>query len=251
MKIFIVNLKQSVERKQKIEAQLVALGLSAEFVEAVDGRELSEKERQSVTAQVNYAFLPGEIGCALSHQQIYKKIIDENINNALILEDDVVLTEDFQHVLQNITVPSERPSVILLSRTNKYFKKPLKAISGNYSLHKTLLATTAHSYIINSEAARSLLKGLYPVWIVSDKWGLFEDMSLVEVYSVVPHPVHLSDEAKNSTINVPQDAHEIHIKKKKIWNELMASRTFKTKIKHKFRRAILPLFSKVINQGKG
>ncbi len=58
MKIFIVNLKKSVERRQKMEAQLQALGLEAEFIEAVDGRLMSEEERKSVTAKVNYAFLP-------------------------------------------------------------------------------------------------------------------------------------------------------------------------------------------------
>ncbi|WP_241189797.1 glycosyltransferase family 25 protein [Enterobacter ludwigii] len=123
MKIFIVNLKKSVERRKKMEAQLNALGLSAEFIEAVDGRLMSEEERKGVTANVNYAFLPGEIGCALSHQKIYKKMIDEKIGEALILEDDVVLNDDFKNVLEHITVPEVRPSVILLSRTNKFFQK--------------------------------------------------------------------------------------------------------------------------------
>ncbi|WP_449543336.1 glycosyltransferase family 25 protein [Enterobacter ludwigii] len=251
MKIFIVNLKKSVERRKKMEAQLNALGLSAQFIEAVDGRLMSEEERKGVTANVNYAFLPGEIGCALSHQKIYKKMIDEKIGEALILEDDVVLNDDFKNVLEHITVPEVRPSVILLSRTNKFFQKKIKNISTGYSLHKTLHATTSHSYIINNKAACSLLKGLNPVWIVADKWGLFEDMSLVEVYSVVPHPVHLSEEAQNSTINIPEDSQTIHLRKKELWNLLMSRRTFKTKIKHKYRRAILPLFNKVINQGKG
>ncbi|MGH2303434.1 glycosyltransferase family 25 protein [Enterobacter hormaechei] len=251
MKIFIVNLKKSVERRQKMEAQLQALGLEAEFIEAVDGRLMSEEERKSVTAKVNYAFLPGEIGCALSHQKIYKKMIDENIDNALILEDDVVLDEEFKKVLAQISIPADRPSVILLSRSNKFFKKPLKKLTNKHSLHKTLHATTTHSYIVNKIAARSLLKGLNPVWIVADKWALFEDMSLVDVYSVVPHPVHLSDEAKSSTINIPEDAQAIHKKKKELWNLLMSRRTLKTKLKHKYRRAILPIFSKVVNQGKG
>lgn len=234
-----------------MEAQLNTLGLSAEFIEAVDGRLMSEDERRSVTADVNYAFLPGEIGCALSHQKIYKKMIDENIDNALILEDDVVLNEEFKNVMEQITVPTVRPSVILLSRSNKFFKKPLKKLTSKHSLHKTLHATTTHSYIVNNRAARSLLKGLNPIWIVADKWGLFEDMSLVDVYSVVPHPVHLSDEAKNSTINIPDDAQAIHKQKKELWKLLMSRRTLKTKIKHKYRRAILPIFNTVTNQGKG
>lgn len=251
MKIFIVNLKKSVERRQKMEEQLLALGLSAEFIEAVDGRLMSDDERKRVTAEVNYAFLPGEIGCALSHQKIYRKMIDENIDNALILEDDIVLNEDFKDILDHISISTNAPSVILLSRTNKFFKKPLKKLTRKHSLHKTLHATTTHSYIINNSAANSLLNGLSPVWIVADKWGLFEDMSLVDVYSVVPHPVILSDEAKNSTINITEDSQAIHKQKKELWNTLMSRRTLKTKVKHKYRRAILPIFNKVVNQGKG
>ncbi len=251
MKTFIVNLKKSFERRQKMEAQLDVLGLSAEFIEAIDGRLMPEDELKTVTADVNYAFLPGEIGCALSHQKIYKRMINENIDHALILEDDVILGNDFKNVIDHVSIPDDQPVVILLSRSNKFFDNALKPICPGFSLHKTLHATTAHSYILNNKAANSLLNGLYPVWIVADKWGLFEDMSLVKVYSVIPHPVQLSEEAKISTINIPAEAQAIHKKKKEIWDLLMSRRAIKTKIKHKYRRTILPLFSKVTNQGKG
>ncbi|PPS58612.1 hypothetical protein CRX72_19935 [Pantoea sp. BRM17] len=68
------------------KAQLDALNLDYEFVEAVDGTLMTADERAAASAPINYAFLPGEIGCALSHQKIYQKIVDSNIEAAMILE---------------------------------------------------------------------------------------------------------------------------------------------------------------------
>lgn len=134
MKTFIINLKNSVDRRLKIEGQLNALSIDHEFIEAVNGKAMSTEELANMTKKTNYAFLPGEIGCALSHQKIYKKMIDENIDSALILEDDVTLLDGFSEVIRKITLPENSPTVILLSRVNKYYKKPLKNITVNLML---------------------------------------------------------------------------------------------------------------------
>jgi glycosyl transferase family 25 len=251
MKIFIVNLKDSSDRRLKLESELNKLGLQHEFIEAVDGRKFTEAEIEPVTQKINYAFLPGEIGCALSHQQIYRKMIKDNIKCALILEDDVRLNYDIVDILDNIDLSNNKPEVVLLSRVNKFHKNPIKNITKNYSLHKTQHATTTHSYIINLHAANSLLDNLYPIWMVADKWSLFEDMSLLDIYSIIPHPVSLSSEAQNSTINTNKGDPGIEMKKKELWNKLMASRSLKTKLKHRYRRAVVPLLNKIIDQGKG
>ncbi|EPP1355413.1 glycosyltransferase family 25 protein, partial [Enterobacter hormaechei] len=100
------------------------LNIAYEFIEAVDGRKMTETELRNVTRETNYAFLPGEVGCALSHQKIYKRIIDENIDAALILEDDVVLNSDLREILNSVTLSKTKPEILLLSRVNKYYKKP-------------------------------------------------------------------------------------------------------------------------------
>jgi glycosyl transferase family 25 len=234
-----------------MQRQMDALNLSFEFIKAVDGRLMSDKEITQVTSIPNYAFLPGEIGCALSHQLIYKKMTHENIDTALILEDDVVLSEDICAILKNLNLSNYRPEVILLSRVNKHLQKSIRPITKEYSLHKTHQATTAHSYLINKSAAESLLNNLYPVWMTADKWTLFEELSFLRVYSVIPHPVALSDESNDSTINMNKGNSDFNKKKRKIWQQLMSKRPIKAKIKHRYRRAIVPLFNKIVDQGKG
>ncbi|MCZ4058658.1 glycosyltransferase family 25 protein [Pantoea sp. LMR881] len=151
MKIFIINLKNSTERRAKMEQQLRLLGLDYVFTEAVEGNKLSSDEKTNATSTLNYAFLDGEIGCALSHQAIYAKMIADNIEQALILEDDVTLPENLKNILDSITFPSASAAIILLSRVNKYYSKPLHEVTAGYCLHKTQQATTAHSYIINKK----------------------------------------------------------------------------------------------------
>ena len=43
---------------------------------------------------------PNEIGCYLSHFRLYEKIVEENIDRAVILEDDVDVSADFPSVLR-------------------------------------------------------------------------------------------------------------------------------------------------------
>ncbi len=251
MKIFIINLENSVARRLQMQKQMSNLGLPFEFIKAVDGRLMSDKQIKQATSIINYAFLPGEIGCALSHQLVYKKMIDDNIDTALILEDDVILHADTGNILVNLNLSNNRPEVVLLSRVNKYLKKPTRNITGHYSLHKTHQATTAHSYLINKQAAESLLTHLYPVWMTADKWTFFEELSLLTVYSVIPHPVSLSEESNSSTININKGNSDLDRQKKEIWQELMLKRPLKAKIKHRYRRAVVPLFHKITDQGKG
>ncbi|MEI2267167.1 glycosyltransferase family 25 protein [Erwinia sp. CGal63] len=251
MRVFIVNLERSMERKKALQERCGQLGLEVEFIKAVDGKALTNEEIKKATTPLNYAFLPGEIGCALSHQFIYKKMINEKIKAALILEDDVTLPDFLPSMLEKISLNKTQAEVLLLSRVNKYFKKPVKLLDDHLSIHRIQSATTTHSYIINLPAAISLLDALYPVWMTADKWSLFEDYSLLKVYAIVPAPVELSPNASVSTINTKKGDTNIDSKKKSIWNAIMKDRPLKVKIKNRIRRGLAPLIYSVVNQGKG
>lgn len=251
MKIFVINLKRSTERRTAIEKQLIELGLDYKIIEAIDGSELSSVDLARDTKQLNYAFKCGEIGCALSHIKIYNQMVNEQIKSALILEDDININPCLEDIIHNLHIPSVKPTVILLSRVNKYFKKPIATVTNNYTLHKTQHATTTHSYVLNIQAAKALIKNLYPVWMVADKWSLFEDMSIVNVFNIIPHPISLSENAQKSTINTNKANNNFDEFKKVMWEILMDKRPIKAKFNHKFRRAITPLFKEIVNQGKG
>lgn len=250
-RIFVINLKSSVSRKETLQIRLNELNLPVEFIEAVNGYALSDSELSQHTLPVNYAYMPGEVGCALSHQSIYKKMVTENIPAALILEDDVHLPDNLSFILSRITLSRTRPEVTLLSRVNKFRNKQSQPLAPGFSLHRIHSATTAHAYIINQPAAANLLSALYPIWMVADKWSLFEDYGWLKVNAVVPAPVTLGPASSDSTINSQKGNEKVNQKKKALWKSLMQQRPLKVKIRSRLKRALVPLIYGVTDQKKG
>jgi glycosyl transferase family 25 len=250
-RIFVINLKTSLSRKELLQKRLAELNLKAEFIEAVNGSALSESEVREHTQPLNYAYLPGEIGCALSHQLIYKRMVAENISKALILEDDVHLPDNVAEILSRLVMVPHSAEVTLLSRVNKYSHQNVQPVGSGYKLHPVHQATTAHAYLITKQAAENLLQALYPVWMVSDKWSLFQDYGWINVKAVIPAPVTLCPASSESTINSRKGCVEIADKKRALWNALMKQRPLKVKLKSRLRRALVPLIYGVTDQKKG
>jgi glycosyl transferase family 25 len=83
------------------------LGLTPEFISAVDGRELTVEQRARYdrpAARRIYGvdMSDSEIGCYLSHFSIYQKMVAERIPLALILEDDIECDPDFKQVVDEL-----------------------------------------------------------------------------------------------------------------------------------------------------
>lgn len=92
-----------------MEFQLQRLGLQHQFVPAVDGSNLDKVTIDTIQAnrdKILYRkyFTIGEIGCALSHLAVYKKICDEHIPCALILEDDVFIKPQLADIVQPLVI---------------------------------------------------------------------------------------------------------------------------------------------------
>ncbi|XP_017043782.1 glycosyltransferase 25 family member [Drosophila ficusphila] len=97
-RIFMINLKRRPERREKMEQLFEELGIETEYFPAVDGKELTTERLQ----EMGVRFLPGyedpyhhramtmgEIGCFLSHYNIWVMMVRKELKEVLILEDDV------------------------------------------------------------------------------------------------------------------------------------------------------------------
>lgn len=77
--------------------------MDVEWVEAVNGRELSQADTDRLfdarrfVCRYNRLPYPGEIGCALSHRECYRRLVESDNDIALVLEDDVLFL-DHVHV---------------------------------------------------------------------------------------------------------------------------------------------------------
>ena len=110
MKAFLINLDRDVDRLAAADAQLRRLGIVYERVKAVDGKDLSRAEIRRNVARTRALwangsmYTPGQIGCWLSHTGIYRRMLAERIPAALVLEDDVTLSEDAPRVIAFATI---------------------------------------------------------------------------------------------------------------------------------------------------
>lgn len=202
MKVFIINLEKHTTRKDHTIRQCHQIGMEPEIFRAVDGRLLTPAELKKHThPELSVGLTPSEIGCALSHHGIYQKMVDENIESALILEDDVLFDAATRDVISFIkSNMSVRPTIYLLSDVGKYMRGGHKIPGCAHKVVNVSQAALAHAYIINLAAARKLQKYMYPVWLEADRWTFIKECGIINIKAVVPAVGHLSELSYQSTI---------------------------------------------------
>lgn len=101
-KVFVINLDRSPERLEQMAMQLKNIGLDFERISAVDGNaQTDEFLNKYYSSKLNrkkyYAPLKkAEIGCYISHLKACEKIVRDNLDYAIILEDDIILEPYFE-----------------------------------------------------------------------------------------------------------------------------------------------------------
>jgi glycosyl transferase family 25 len=196
--IWVVSLKRSNERREFISQHLNKLGLPAQFVDAVDGHDLSQEQlaslydEQKAVELLQRKLIPEEIGCSLSHLKLYQKMIDEKVDEAVILEDDALIAPVFTQVVSQRTLFAPDWELILLCHWNnkeKYISyRQRKTIHNQYKLVKFFdppFGTVA--YLLRRSAAQKLLSHAFPVRMPADT--LISNMTKitgVRVYGISP-----------------------------------------------------------------
>ncbi|MCW0976978.1 glycosyltransferase family 25 protein [Pantoea sp. JV6] len=242
IKVFVINLARSTERRDTMEQQLTLLNLDYEIVEAVDGSLLSFSDIAKETRPLNYAVEPGEIGCALSHISIYRKIVSENIECALIIEDDAILSDNLPLLMSElIHEPQNKACLTLLTPVSEYVARPLTYLSASFTMHTLIEGTGAYGYVVNNMAAKRLIEFLYPIWLISDRWQFLRDNGVCNVCCINPplisHPPSLNSELyKTSTI---QSGFELSAMKDVIWRKIKANCKVTVKLRSFFWTVIL------------
>jgi glycosyl transferase family 25 len=94
--VFLINLDRSPHRLRNMHRLLSELGVTYERVSAVDGVSLQQSDiaREIKRLDVHNPLSAGEVGCFLSHRRLLQRIVNNHIERALILEDDVGLDAD-------------------------------------------------------------------------------------------------------------------------------------------------------------
>ena len=191
IKPFVINLAKNTNRLESMCRQLSHFGLEFERIDAVlgVGLSLAEMRRDFCCIRSFFAMMRrlrvGEIGCALSHLSVYRKMIERQMQYALVLEDDITLCESFKEILKVAlaNLNADKPMVILLSAlsTSDTFNVP--------GLQRIKKGWGADAYLITLPAAKAILHSNYPVVIPADQWGTWASREKIELYRMWPTAV--------------------------------------------------------------
>ena len=162
MKVFVVSLKRSVDRRERIKKQLDDAGIEFEFIDAIDASvpnfTYSERRNEALTKKrFGYKLLESEIACFSSHHVAWERCINEN-EATLILEDNCNISEDLNVYIQTLKNLSIKFNFLKLCATKPKAFKDIESIDDNYKVIRYLKRTCGiMGYVITPKAATAFI----------------------------------------------------------------------------------------------
>ena len=210
LKTYIINLEKSTVRKQYMQDLLSGYDfLDVTFIQAIDGRLLSDEERRlrfefdKSRDLYGKTVNAGEVGCALSHRKTYETILAGAEPYALVLEDDISIIRDLKSLDMagiDSVLTGPGPRVLMLSGDYWYYKR--KPIVRLFS------AVGAYAYIINKAAAQRILS-VTPPFCVADDWMFYKRLGL-KMFAVYPYMIDANMNMDLLSSDVKQDNWTVH-----------------------------------------
>lgn len=158
--VYYINVTSRLDRRQFMESQFTRLGVVAQRVDAVTPAEISDARMAPHNDPGNpWAMAPVEVACTMSHEKIWRLLIDSKHPFALILEDDVVLGDGLASLLASSLYADIGAHLVKLET----FYEPVRVGRsvrnvGRFAIRQLLashLGTGA--YVISAEMARRAL----------------------------------------------------------------------------------------------
>lgn len=196
--------------------------LDVEFLNAVDGRKLTEKERDSLfdmarcIKRYGRELSGGEIGCTLSHRKFYQELLNSDQNYALVFEDDIHPVRDLT-ILEQIDLKklldTPTPTVLYLSGDYWFYKQ-------NAPIVNVFSGLGTYAYMVNRAAAKKILSIDKP-YNVADDWMLYKSLGL-KFKAIYPYVIDANLDMEMLGSEVNQYSWGIN-RKKMSWNNILHS----------------------------
>ena len=167
MLTLLINLDKSKDRLSSIDQQLREQDIYYTRISAVYGKELPEEFVDRIYPPSNHAtyrypheLSRGEIGCFLSHRECWKTLIQSNEKWGLVLEDDIILSNNFKKVFDIVKHIPENIHIVQLHYcdTPVTISKTKIPLLDNHLIRRIYPAPMGtHAYLISREAAQEAL----------------------------------------------------------------------------------------------
>jgi glycosyl transferase, family 25 len=168
IKSYLINLDKDRDRLEFFSKNFSRLGLTFERVAAIDGRLYSEQEHHAFEIQRprNYnrqrhkPWLRGQMGCFLSHMEVWRRIAEGKENFCAVFEDDEHISDDLRNLLfDDQWIPPEADVIRLETSTNRVrlSARPILTYLGRSVYKVKSTSWCAGAYLISRDTARALV----------------------------------------------------------------------------------------------
>lgn len=198
MKVFIIHYTKLKERRQHIENQLSKYNFDVEFITDHDKENLTDSDLALFDTGI---LTSSEMSLIRKHISCYEQICKQDLDYALIFEDDVTLISDFQKTLENYMeqLPRIWDLFFIGEGGSHKFHIPDHIINkhplGTNVFHKSNYSSSwggsgasrcADSYLVSNKAAYKMLKYIdQPEYkIMKEADHLLNEIALFNIFKV-------------------------------------------------------------------
>ncbi|XP_031418543.1 procollagen galactosyltransferase 1 [Clupea harengus] len=168
--VFMINLLRRTDRRDRMLRTLYEQDITCKVIAAVDGKALnvSQIEEQGIKMLPGYSdpyhgrpLTKGELGCFLSHYNIWKEIVDRGLKTSLVIEDDLRFEVFFKRRLQNIMQEVESQGLewdlIYIGRKRMQVDHSEKSVPNIHNLVEADYSYWTLGYMMSLNGAKKLL----------------------------------------------------------------------------------------------
>lgn len=166
--IFVIAFASDKMRRDQMTRRLAALGLDFSFIDAIDGRAMTDRQRQAAEDParpdwIGHHLRPGALGCLLSHRKAWQALLDSGAELGLVIEDDAVLDAALPGLLARLSQLAGRLDLVNLHHFSGRPLEPVFALDDRHSLALTRYNEIgAEACLLSAAAARQLLARSLP-----------------------------------------------------------------------------------------
>lgn len=164
--IYVINLDRSTDRLTNLQNNFKEYNIKFTRFSAIEGKNVSNDQLIKTTSFLCRNFLCnyGIVGCALSHINLWKKLVlDQKTDFYVVMEDDAVINDNFKKTINEIDnikydIDFDIISLHCIREYNcrQYGKTKIKLSDGTV-IGKTLFPLSTTSYILSKKGAIKLL----------------------------------------------------------------------------------------------
>ncbi|KAM8878717.1 procollagen galactosyltransferase 1-like isoform 1-T1 [Spinachia spinachia] len=169
--VFMINLVRRSDRRERMLRSLYEQELSCKVVAAVDGKALNKTDIESMRIKMlpgykdpyhSRPLTKGELGCFLSHYNIWKEVADRGLQASLVIEDDlrfeVFFKRRLQTLLQEVTKHKLDWDLIYIGRKRMQVDHQEKSVPNIHNIVEADYSYWTLGYLLSLQGAQKLLR---------------------------------------------------------------------------------------------